>query len=93
MEGHFFRQDLYISESLFISVTHLSGRFLRIVKSPSIHMLQLDFVNVFIRSIRLICFTTLKNMRLGRYVYGVVDLKRYLKWAANESYFFVFEKT
>ena len=39
------QQAPYISKFLFISVTHLSRRFLRIIKHSSIHRLQLGFVN------------------------------------------------
>ena len=82
-----YRKAPYISKFLFISVTHLPRRFLRIVRRSSIHRLQLGFVTVFIAPIGLSSFTTLNVVHLRRSVREVADLKCCSKWAANDYYF------
>ena len=83
----FLRQAQYISKLLFRILTFLSHRCFRIIKLPSLKILQLVFVNYFISPIGTIWFTTLNFMHLRKYVRSVVDLKCCLKWAANESDF------
>ena len=68
-------------------MTHLSHSFFRIVEPSCIHRLQLGFINVFIASIRFICFITLNIIHLCRSVRDVVLLKWCTKWATNESDF------
>ena len=80
-------QAPYIYEFLFISATHLSRIFLRVVKRSSIHRLQLGFVILFIDTIGLICFTTFNGMHLCSSVHYIVGLQFCLEWAANEPYF------
>ena len=98
LRGHQWRvvlcwQGPYISESLFVSVTNVSRSFLIIFNRSSKHRLQLGFMNDFISPIGFICFTTLNVIYLHRPMREVVDLKCYTKWGANESVFFIFEKT
>ena len=57
------------------------------------HRLQLNFLNVFIATIGLICFDNLNVMHLCRNVSDIVYLKCCSKWVANESVLSVFEKT
>ena len=57
-------QTPYKYEIFFIIVTHLSRIFLRIVKSSSMHRLQLGFINYCIDKIVPIWFNTLNIMHL-----------------------------
>ena len=70
-----------------MSVMRLSRSFLKIINHPSIHRLQLGFVNDFIAPIELICVTNLNVINLRRFMRDILDLKWCSKWAANESYF------
>ena len=85
--------DPYISELLFITVTRLSHSFFGIVKRSSIHRFQLVFVIFFIAPIGLICFTTLNAIHFVRSVRDVVYLNCCSRWAENESFFLICEKT
>ena len=64
-----------------------------IVKSYSIHILQLGFINDCISPIGLIKSTILNVMHLRKSVCGVVDLKCFPKWAENDSDIVRFDET
>ena len=85
-----FWQALYINKLLFITVTRLSRSLLKTVKRSSIHRLQLGFIKVFFASVGFGYLTTLNVIYLRRFLHDVVALKCCLKWAANESGFFLF---
>ena len=72
-----------MSEFIFITVSRLSCRFLRIVRRSSIHRLKFGFVKIFFTPIGFICFTTLNAIYLRRYVRDVVELKCILKWVGK----------
>ena len=72
---------------MFITVTHFSRSFFRIIKRSYIHRLQLGFVNVFIAPIGFICFNNLNVIHFRRSVRAVELSKCCTKWAANESDF------
>ena len=68
-----------------MDMTRLSRSFVWIVKLPSVHRLQLGFVNDFIAPIGFSCFTNLNVMHLRGSVRDVIALKSCSKWAENES--------
>ena len=70
------RKASYISEILFIIVTHLSCVFFSIVIHFSIHKLLLGFINVSVSPIGFRCFTTLNVIYLRIPAYDLVALMR-----------------
>ena len=75
MESCSIMQAPYISKFLFISVTFLSCRFLRISKRSSLQRLKLCFINDFIDQIGLVWFTILNFIHVYKSVFDVVYFK------------------